>query len=57
MLTRISTDELHSEPEDTRDTTAFPDAEADGQPRFESFLRWAPKPDVRMIFFIAIECC
>ena len=54
MLTRVSTDELHSEPEDTRDTTAFPDAEANGQPRFESFLTWGPKPDVSII---KVYCC
>lgn len=38
-------DEIHSSIEDTRDTTAFPDAEADGQPKFEAILTWAPKPD------------
>ncbi|MCJ1464356.1 hypothetical protein MMC07_002969 [Pseudocyphellaria aurata] len=38
-------DELDSRPEDTRDTTAFPDAEAYGQPRFEESLIWDPKPD------------
>lgn len=50
-LTGISIDELPSTLEDTRDTTAFPDAEAKDQLRFEEFLAWAPKPDVRMISF------
>lgn len=49
MLTRDLTDDLQSRTEDTRDTTAFPDAEAYGQPPFVEHLIWDPKPDVRVI--------
>lgn len=51
ILTRSSIDERDPPAEDTRDTTAFPDAEADGQFRFETYLTSAPKPDVRPIWF------
>lgn len=51
ILTRNSIGEGDYPVEDTRDTTAFPDAEADGQLRFETHLTLAPKPDVRAIWF------